>query len=70
MLDRYEWRHNGIVAYLYETFSKQKTDGLRVFADIEGAKVNGGTIPADIMITTQRPDIVIVNTNTTPTQSS
>ena len=67
MLDRYEWRHNGIVAYLYETFSKQKTDGLRVFADIEGAKVNGGTIPADIMITTQRPDIVIVNTNTTPT---
>ena len=29
--------------------------------------MNGGTIPADIMITAQRPDIVIVNTNTTPT---
>ena len=29
--------------------------------------MNGGNIPADIMITAQRPDIVIVNTNTTPT---
>ena len=67
MLDRYEWRSNGIVAYLHETFSKQKPDGIRIYADIEGAKVNGGTIPADIMITTQRPDIVIVNSNTTPT---
>ena len=67
MLDRYECRRNGIVAYLYKTFSKQKHDGVRIFADIEGAKVNGGTIPADIMIPAQRPDIVIVNTNTTPT---
>ena len=67
MLDRYEWRHNGIVSHLYETFRNQKIDGLRIYADIEGAKVNGGTIPADIAITTQRPDIVIINTNTTPT---
>jgi hypothetical protein len=67
MLDRYEWRHNGIVAYLCETLRSQNMEGMRVFADIEGAKVNGGTIPADIMITMQRPDIVIINTNTTPT---
>ena len=29
--------------------------------------MNGGNIPADIRITAQRPDIVIVNTNITPT---
>jgi hypothetical protein len=51
----------------HEKFINRKIDGLRIFADIEGAKVNGGTIPKDIAITTQRPDIVIINTPTTPT---
>ena len=38
-----------------------------MYADIEGAKVNGGTIPPHIMATTYRPDLVIINENTTPT---
>ena len=67
MLDRYEWRHNGVLAYLYKTLIKNKQDGMAVYADIEGGKVNGGTIPPNIMVTTSRPDLVIVNENTTPT---
>ena len=67
MLDRYEWRHNGVLAYLYECLIKNKPEGITVYADIEGAKVNGGTIPPHIMVTTSRPDLVIINENTTPT---
>ena len=67
MLDRYEWRHDGVLAFLYSTLIENKPDGFTVYADIEGAKVNGGTIPPEIMITTSRPDIVIINTNTNPT---
>ena len=67
MLDRYEWRHNGVVAYLYRTLMEHKLEGMTVFADLESAKVNGGTFPPEIMITTSRPDIVILHRNTTPT---
>ena len=67
MLDRYEWRHNGVLAYLYKEVMDAKSPGITIHVDIEGAKVNGGTLPPEIMVTTQRPDIVIINTNTTHT---
>jgi hypothetical protein len=66
MLDRYEWRHDGVLAYLYSTLLENKPDGFTIYADIEGAKVNGGTIPPEIMVTSSRPDIVIINCNTSP----
>ena len=66
MLDRYEWRHNGVLAYLYDIMMNSKPPGITIYADIEGAKVNGGTVPPDIMITSQRPDMVIINKNSTP----
>ena len=67
MLDRYQWRHDGVLAYLYEILLEHKPEGVKLYADIEGAKVNGGTIPPEIMVTSSRPDLVIVNTPTTPT---
>jgi hypothetical protein len=67
MLDRYEWRHNGVVAFLYSTLMENRPEGMTVYADVEGCKVNGGTIPPEIMVTTSRPDIVIINRKTTPT---
>ena len=45
---------------------KSKPVDVEIYADIEGASINGGTVPPDIMVTTQRPDMVIVNT-TPPT---
>ena len=41
-----------------------------VVADIEGGEVNGVTLPPNIMDTTSRPDLVIVNTNTSPTSEA
>ena len=66
MLERYEWRHNSVLAYLYQVMMESKPAGIDIYVDIEGAKVNGGTVPPDIMVTPQRPDMVIVNRNVTP----
>ena len=66
MLDRYEWRHNSVLAYLYEEMMKSKPVDVKIYADLEGASINGGTVPPDIMVTTQRPDMVIVKNSTTP----
>ena len=68
MLDRYQWRHDGVLAYLYSTLMENKPEGITIYADIEGATVNGGTIPPEIMVTTSRPDIVIIDRNTSPTR--
>ena len=62
-LDRYEWRHNNIVKYLHSTASSQ---GMEAYADLEGCRVNGVTIPADITITGLKPDLVTINRNFNP----
>ena len=60
-LNRFEWRHNNIVNYLHSLFSSQGLEGVEVFADLEGHRVNGVTIPPDVAMTAQKPDIVIIN---------
>ena len=40
MLDRYEWRHNGVLAYLYKVMLESRPPGVTIYADIEGAKVS------------------------------
>ena len=37
-----------------------------IYADVDGAKVNRGTIPPDMVVTIQRPDLVIIDNNTSP----
>ena len=41
MLDRYGWRHNGVVAYIYGTLMEIKPEGMKVYADVESAKLMG-----------------------------
>ena len=60
-LDRFEWRHNNIVNYLHSLFSSQGLEGLEFYADLEGHRVNGVTIPPDLAMTAQKPDLVIIN---------
>ena len=62
-MDRYEWRYNNIVKFLHTAASSQ---GLEAHADLEGCRVNGVTIPADINITGLKPDLVIINRNSNP----
>ena len=60
-LDRFEWRHNNIVNYLCSLISAQRLEGVEVYADLEGHRVNGVTIPPDVAMTAQKPDLVIIN---------
>ena len=47
-------------------FSSQRMEGVEIYADLEGHRVNGVTIPSDIDITGQKPDLVIINRNSSP----
>ena len=38
-----------------------KPNDIIIYIDIPGHKINGGTLPPDIITTDQRPDIVIIN---------
>ena len=57
---RYDWRHDSIVKLLATRILEGKPASLDIYADIQGYKTNGGTIPANILCTLERPDIVFV----------
>ena len=62
MLKRYEWTHNSILHYISSILRDTKNEKFKVFADLDGFKVNGRTIQANIIQTTKRPDLVIIET--------
>ena len=64
MLDRYEWRHNGVLSFLYQELSNKKPESMQIYAHPEGAKICGGTIPPSIVTTAQRPDLVTIDMST------
>ena len=59
---RYTWRHDSILSHIVLTISKLiPKEKFTMYADIPGYKTNGGTIPPNILPTSLKPDIVIVN---------
>ena len=58
---RLTWRHDSILNYLTSKMKNVKPENITIYADIAGHKFNAGTIPPDILCTTTRPDIVIIN---------
>ena len=40
---------------------KGKSDNITIYADFPGHQLDGGTIPPDIITTSQRPDIVLID---------
>ena len=65
-LDRFEWRHNNVLAHLYSTLRENKPDNVEIYADLEGAFIGSSTVPVEIMITSSRPDITIVDRRQEP----
>ena len=41
--------------------AENKPDNIEIFADLEDCRVNGGTLPPDVALTTSRPDLVIID---------
>ena len=55
---RYTWRHNCIVNYIVTSVDSKYT----VYCDMaDHMAPGGGTIPPELCVTTQKPDIVILN---------
>ena len=67
-LDRFQYRHDSVLNHLVETITKHKSDQMSIFADLNGWRTNGGTIPHDLVMTEQKPDLVIVDRSLTPTR--
>ncbi len=61
MLDRYAWRHNSILHYIYGHFTVQCSQQVSIYMDIPGLHDGISTIPADILVTNLKPDLIIVN---------
>ena len=56
---RWEWRHNCILHY---NVSSVDTEIFTVHSDMEGHQLaGGGTVPPEICITSQRPNVVILD---------
>ena len=63
MLDRYLWRHNSILSHLYSIISNSAPDNVSVYVDLPYKHHGASTIPLDITVTKQKPDLVLVNRN-------
>ena len=61
MLDRYKWRHDSILNHLAKELRNSAQCNMKIYADIPNYDINGGTIPANIIETNQRPDLVIID---------
>ena len=62
--ERFTWRHDSVLQYFTTTIKSLTTHTTEVFADIPGFRINGGTIPADILVSVgegSKPDLVIVD---------
>ena len=58
---RYTWRHDSVLRTIYDFIRGNLRDGYELFTDLGGLDAgNGGTIPPDVLVTTQRPDIFLV----------
>ena len=56
--DRYTWRHNCVINYIVSNVDPKFT----VYSDLPGHTApGGGSIPPELCVTTQKPDIVILN---------
>ena len=64
--ERMTWRHNSILSYIASTLDVRKPAGIQIYSDLPDLNINGGSIPPNIMVTTSRPDLVIVDTSAVP----
>ena len=56
---RYTWRHDNLIKYIVDSVDISK---FSVYSDIPGFQTpNGGSVPADMAVTTLKPDVVILD---------
>ena len=59
---RFTWRHNSVLSSIINLTRPYLRDGMRLYSDMPGYQApHGGTVPPHILVTSMKPDIVIVN---------
>ena len=59
---RYTWRHNSVLSNLIRLIRPKLAPDARLFSDMPGYLApGGGSIPPNVLVTNQRPDIFIIN---------
>ena len=58
---RFTWKHNSVLNHMFHEMRITKLPETTIYADIEGFQINASTIPPDIISTSLRPDLVIIN---------
>ena len=62
---RYTWRHDSVLRTIFDFIRGSLKDGFQLFTDLSDHNPgNGSTIPPDVLVTAQRPDIFLVNRST------
>ena len=64
---RFTWRHDSVLLHVLKHIKSQLTVQTEVYADLQGWQINGGTIPADILVSCgkgSKPDIVLLDRST------
>ena len=65
---RFTYRHDQVLLYLLKTLAAPELEGLTFHSDLEGWKTGGGSISPEIIVTSQRPDLVILDKRKTQTE--
>ena len=59
---RFTWRHDSVLKTLFSFVEGKLLDGFSIYADLAGKGAGGGHVfPSNVIITSQRPDIVVIN---------
>ena len=59
---RYTWRHNSVLSNIIHLIRPKLAPGAKLFSDLAGFLApGGGSIPPHVLVTNQKPDIVIFN---------
>ncbi len=64
VLAKYSWRHNSILNAIAGFLIHLRPDETRFLVDLPGNRFHYTLFPPDLCITTQRPDIVLLNAST------
>ena len=60
----FTWRHDNVLHQLTKVIKTLTKSGTDVFADLPNLRINGGTIPADILVLVgerSKPDLVVID---------
>ena len=60
---RFTWRHDSVLKHITSEIKKLATNSIEIFCDLPGQRINGTTIPADILVTNgegSKPNIVLI----------